>query len=434
MSIEYLPISKLFSFEKGQLQSTKCTPGKYDFITAAKEWKTHNEYDHECEALVFAAAASGSLGRTHYVNGKFISSDLCFILTPKDEKKYPINISFYHFVFNSLRSTLVAATKSGTSKESINQKNFKKYELPYFDIEQQDEWIERLINTQAKKELLSSELRHQADLLKKLRQRILQEAIEGKLTADWRAANSNVEPASELLNRIHTEKAQMVTEGKLKKQKTLPPINADEIPFDLPQGWEWARLGDITSIIGDGIHGTPVFSETGEYFFVNGNNLSDGIIEMKQDTKQTTCDEFKKYKKELNSQTVLVSINGTLGNVAFYNDEKIILGKSACYLNLLSDVHKHYIKHFINSSFFLDYAIFVASETTIKNVSLKAMRLMVIPFPPLAEQKAIVAKVETLLHLCDQLETETNNNQKNAASLLQAVLREAFSQNQNGLL
>jgi len=434
VSIEYLPISKLFSFEKGQLQSTKCTPGKYDFITAAKEWKTHNEYDHECEALVFAAAASGSLGRTHYVNGKFISSDLCFILTPKDEKKYPINISFYHFVFNSLRSTLVAATKSGTSKESINQKNFKKYELPYFDIEQQDEWIERLINTQAKKELLSSELRHQADLLKKLRQRILQEAIEGKLTADWRAANSNVEPASELLNRIHTEKAQMVTEGKLKKQKTLPPINADEIPFDLPQGWEWARLGDITSIIGDGIHGTPVFSETGEYFFVNGNNLSDGIIEMKQDTKQTTCDEFKKYKKELNSQTVLVSINGTLGNVAFYNDEKIILGKSACYLNLLSDVHKHYIKHFINSSFFLDYAIFVASETTIKNVSLKAMRLMVIPFPPLAEQKAIVAKVETLLHLCDQLETETNNNQKNAASLLQAVLREAFSQNQNGLL
>ncbi|CAH9017637.1 hypothetical protein [Candidatus Nitrosacidococcus sp. I8] len=69
-------IGELFNIEKGELQSTKCIAGKYDFITAAEEWKTHNEYSHECEALIFAAAASGSLGRTHYVNGKFITSDL----------------------------------------------------------------------------------------------------------------------------------------------------------------------------------------------------------------------------------------------------------------------------------------------------------------------------------------------------------------------
>jgi type I restriction enzyme S subunit len=142
-----IPIGKLFNLEKGELQSTKCTPGKYNFITAAEDWKTHNEYDHECEALIIAVAASGSLGRTHYVDGKFISSDLCFILTPKNESKYPINLAFYHFVFNSLRPVLVAATKSGTSKESINQTNLKKYELPYFDIEQQDLWIEKLKNT-----------------------------------------------------------------------------------------------------------------------------------------------------------------------------------------------------------------------------------------------------------------------------------------------
>ena len=97
----FIPIGKLFNLEKGELQSTKCTPGEFDFITAAEEWKTHNEYAHECEALIIAVAASGSLGRTHYVDGKFISSDLCFILTPKDEEKYPLNLSFYHFVFPS---------------------------------------------------------------------------------------------------------------------------------------------------------------------------------------------------------------------------------------------------------------------------------------------------------------------------------------------
>lgn len=168
MNNQMLPIGRLFNIEKGVLQSTKCTPGDYDFITAAEEWKTHNEYTHECEALIFAAAASGSLGRTHYVDGKFTTSDLCYILTPKNDGKYPLNLSFYHFVFNSLRPYLVAATKSGTSKESINQTNFKNYEIPYFDIELQDFWIEKLKNTLGLKDLLGSELAHQQILLKKL--------------------------------------------------------------------------------------------------------------------------------------------------------------------------------------------------------------------------------------------------------------------------
>ena len=72
-----MKISDLFHFEKGSLQSSKCEEGVYDFITAAADWKKHNDFSHNCEALIFAAAASGSLGRTHYVNGKFISSDLC---------------------------------------------------------------------------------------------------------------------------------------------------------------------------------------------------------------------------------------------------------------------------------------------------------------------------------------------------------------------
>jgi len=87
-------IDELFNYEKGVLQSSKSTSGKYDFITASSEWKTHKEYTHNCEALIFAAAASGSLGRTHYVKGKFISSDLCFIITPKDLKNLPVDLSF----------------------------------------------------------------------------------------------------------------------------------------------------------------------------------------------------------------------------------------------------------------------------------------------------------------------------------------------------
>ena len=82
--MELKKIKEIFSFEKGSLQSTKCISGEFNFITASSEWKSHNAYDYECEALVIAVAASGSLGRVHYVNGKFISSDLCFVFKLKD--------------------------------------------------------------------------------------------------------------------------------------------------------------------------------------------------------------------------------------------------------------------------------------------------------------------------------------------------------------
>ena len=260
-----IKIGELFNLEKGSLQSSKCTPGQYNFITAAEKWKTHNMYTHDIEALVFAAMASGSLGRTHYVIGKFIASDLCYIMTPKDSKKYPINIPFYYFVFNSLRDDIVKNTKSGTSKEAINQTNLKNYEIPYFDIEQQNLWIEKLKKTRQIKEELIKEFKNQQTLLKKLRQSILQEAIEGKLTKTWRESHPNIEPASVLLEKIKAEKEQMLKEKKIRKQKPLPPISEEEKPFEIPEGWQWCRLGDI-SIIGTGA--TPLTSN--EEYYKNG--------------------------------------------------------------------------------------------------------------------------------------------------------------------
>jgi type I restriction enzyme S subunit len=103
---------------------------------------------------------------------------------------------------------------------------------------------------------------------------------------------------------------------------------------ELPKNWKWQTLKNITSILGDGLHGTPKYSPDGEYFFINGNNLTDGNIELKENTKRVSKAEFDKYKKDLTERTVLVSINGTIGNTAFYKSEKVILGKSACYFNV----------------------------------------------------------------------------------------------------
>lgn len=132
-----IELGKLFNLEKGTLQSLKNIPGEYFFITASEDWKTHNEYSHDCEAIIFAMGASGSLGRTHYVNGKFIASDLCFILTPNENYLGKIELHYYYNYFVLMRDEIIKALARGAAKKAINQRNFKKFKVPIPDYQTQ---------------------------------------------------------------------------------------------------------------------------------------------------------------------------------------------------------------------------------------------------------------------------------------------------------
>ena len=232
-----------------------------------------------------------------------------------------------------------------------------------------------------------------------MKKSILQQAIQGKLVEQRPEEGT----AQELYAQIQAEKQRLIKEGKIKKEKPQPEITEDEKPFEIPDGWMWVRLRDIVSVLGDGIHGTPCFDESGCFYFINGNNLIKGKVVIKADTKAVTKLEYAKYKKPLDKNTILVSINGTIGNYAFYNNEPIILGKSACYFSLINGIDKKYICQLLTTQLFFDYAVKEATQTTIKNVSLKAMRMLPVPLPPLAEQKRIVARLEELLPLCERL-------------------------------
>ena len=260
---------------------------------------------------------------------------------------------------------------------------------------------------------------------KDLKNALLQEAVQGRLVPQIAAEGC----AKDLLDKIKTESSLRSKSQIRVTKKELLPVTAEEIPFDIPENWCWCRLGEITTILGDGIHGTPEYDVNGEYYFVNGNNLSNGKIEIKPDTKKVNLTEYEKYKKQLNENTVLISINGTLGNLAFYNNEKIILGKSACYFNLVLKEMKNYIFYILKTKYFNDYAESEATKTTIRNVSLGAMRNLLIPLPPLAEQKRIVAAIEKFMPLIEEYgkkETELNLlNAKIGALTKKAILQEA---------
>mgnify|MGYP000670767939 CR=1 FL=1 len=245
-----------------------------------------------------------------------------------------------------------------------------------------------------------------------LKKSILQEAVQGKLVPQ----DLSDEPAEALLERIRVEKQRLIKEGKVKKDKRESVIfrrdNShyekrgseevcidDELPFDIPSTWMWSRLSSIVTVLGDGIHGTPVYSANGTTAFINGNNLQDGKIVIKPDTKRVTDEEASKHKRCLTKDTVLLSINGTIGNVAFYDGEHVILGKSACYFNLLSGVSKEYARLVLETDYFAKYAVSVATGTTIKNVPLAGMRNLLVPIPPTAEQTEIVQAVALALNL-----------------------------------
>ncbi|OFX20536.1 MAG: hypothetical protein A2033_01070 [Bacteroidetes bacterium GWA2_31_9] len=195
---------------------------------------------------------------------------------------------------------------------------------------------------------------------------------------------------------------------------------------NIPKHWQFKKLGEVISILGDGLHGTPKYSNDGEYYFINGNNLCNGKIIIKDNTKKVSRLEFEKYKKPLNDKTILLSINGTLGNVAFYNNEKVILGKSACYFNLLDCVNKNYIRILLSGQQFLNYAQKIATGSTIKNVSLKSMRELEIPIPPLPEQQQIVSKIEELFSELDKGIENLKTAQQQLKVYRQSLLKWAF--------
>lgn len=287
------------------------------------------------------------------------------------------------------------------------------------------------------------------DQLKIYRQAVLKKAFEGELTKEWREKQTNLPTAEELLKQIKEErqnhynqqiedwkKAVKVWEKNGKSEKKPSKPTAMSLDFDLtksdqelkeiPTNWSYITLDFATYKLGDGLHGTPQYDENGDYWFINGNNLNNGKILIKPETKKVNLSEFKKYKKDLNEDTILVSINGTIGNVSFYNDEKVILGKSACYFNLLSSFDKNYIRWLIDSFGFMQYAERNATGSTIKNVPLSAMRNFVFPLCSTQEQTQVIQEIESRLSVCDKVEQSISESIIKAEALRQSILKKAF--------
>ena len=157
-----------------------------------------------------------------------------------------------------------------------------------------------------------------------------------------------------------------------------------------------AKLDDLCEKIGDGLHGTPIYSQTGNYYFINGNNLENGKIIVSSDTPKVNDSVFEKNNKELNDSTILMSINGTIGKVAYYNNEKVMLGKSVAYFKVNYKFIKEYCYQLIQTANVQCQFQKGLTGSTIKNLGLNTIKNTNVKVPCLPEQQKIAEFLSTI--------------------------------------
>ena len=371
--------------------------------------------------------AKGALGVYHGRSN--VTATIHYSSYTFDESKVSVEY-FKRFLKSPTFIQLLKEQVKGGIKTEIKPKHLLPLEIMLPDKQEQLSILSRFQRIENEDAELNHELSHQQTLLKKLRQQILQEAIEGKLTTDWRAQNPDVEPASEMLKRIAAEKAQLVKDKKIKAQKPLPPITDEEKPFELPEGWEWCRLGNVAYGFQYGTSSKS--AKTGDIPVLRMGNIQAGEIDWDNLVYSNDAAENDKYR--LTEGDLLFNRTNSrelVGKTALYRgDQTAIYAGYLVRFHMADGISPDFANIVMNSRLHSEWCDEVKTDA-LGQSNINATKLSNFRFPlaSMDEQEKIVDKAYKLLALYDQLETQITQNQTHAEQLMQAVLKEAFSHN-----
>ena len=255
-----------------------------------------------------------------------------------------------------------------------------------------------------------------------LKKSILQYAMEGKLVAQ----DPTDEPASELLKRIKAEKERLIKEGKIKKEKPLPPITHDEIPYELPQGWEWVRFQDVIDVR-DGTHDSPKYQKEG-YPFITSKNLNNGVIDF-TNVNYISKEDYLKFslRSNVENEDILFAMIGSIGNPVIVKKDGDFSIKNVALFKKSQHIITKYLYFYLY--YIQDLLKSNATGAVQSFVSLSTLRLHLFVLPPLAEQKRIVEKLEEILPLVEEYgkneEILSEMNKKLPKQIRQSILQYA---------
>ena len=264
------------------------------------------------------------------------------------------------------------------------------------------------------------------DGIKKLRELILSLAMQGKLVPQ----DASDQPASELLKEIEAEKKKLIKEGKIKKQEPLPPIKPEEMPYEVPTGWEWVRLGEVANKITDGTHHSPPNTEVGEYKYITAKNIKNDGINLSSVTFVTEEIHRDIYSR-CNPQKgdILYIKDGATTGIVTINEleEEFSMLSSVALIKLPKKLLQTFLVSVMRSPLIYKGIRNDMSGVAITRVTLTKINDVIVPLPPLAEQKRIVAKIDQLMALCDKLEVERDARNKKRVTLHAAAMDRLLS-------
>ena len=345
-----------------------------------------------------------------------------------------LNIEWFNQFTNSpdFYDLCERASAGITHRKYLNESFFLNYEIMLPSVEEQLIQIEKIKNQKISFGELTSELTHQLDLIKQLRQAFLREAMQGKL-CHAELISASQETGHELLAKIKAEKAQLIAEKKLKKEKELPPITADEIPFEIPEHWAWCRGNDLANYIDpQPSHRTPPESKDGIPYVAMSDIKKDGTIDFTS-TRKVSLSVLEEHKNRyvLEDGDFIFGKIGTLGKpVLLPKPFEYTLSANVILIQANRKIIRaDYLYYFLGSPIAEKELLDKKSTTSYPVFGMAKARNMIIPLPPLHEQEQIVAKLEELMAFCDGLEQSIKESQGYNEKLLQQVLREALQTN-----
>ncbi|MFZ2318970.1 MAG: restriction endonuclease subunit S [Pseudomonas sp.] len=310
--------------------------------------------------LVVTKSSGSSLhiGKTTLVTADIAKQGCCygnFMQRLRVNSSFTPKLTWYVMNNELARAQLDLLSNSTTGLANLNGTLIGEILLPVSTVAEQTQIARFLDHETARIDALIEEQQRLIELLKEKRQAVISHAVTKGLDPTVQMKDSGVEWLGEV-----------------------------------PAHWNASRIKYHSTKIGDGLHATPEYDDEGDYFFINGNNLVNGGVVTTSTTRQVNHQEFIKHRVKLDASTVLISINGTIGNLALYNGEPVILGKSAAYINCSESLSRLYCLYLLSSEPIKRFFDSELTGTTIYNLSLRTIAETPTPLPPMDEQNSIV--------------------------------------------
>lgn len=340
-----------------------------------------------------------------------------------------INLEYLKFLLKSpyFYDELNKIQTTGSAQKSIHEREILEIEIPFPEIVEQEEIVLELSKKKDNSLEISTELTHQLNLVKKLRQQLLQDAVQGKLVPQ----DPNDEPASELLKKIKAEKQKLIDAKEIKQGKIQEAELQEELLFEIPENWVWCTLDDISKNITDGTHQTPSYTKSGR-IFLSAQNIKPFkfMPEEHKFVSEDAYNEIIKNRKPEFGDILIARVGAGIGEAAVINQEidfcfYVSLGLVQPFKSYLNT---DYLTLVINSPYGVKYAKGNISSKggSAGNFNLGRIRSFLIPLPPLNEQTRIVQKLVELMQTCEALEASIKESAAQNEKLFQQVLREAL--------